>query len=127
MEKITLKFEKFQKALSTLESIYLKPVLEDRSTIDATIQRFEFTFELFWKFLKDFFEERDLKLNYPKEIIKEAYQVGLIHNETLWLQMLVDRNMTPHTYDEELANEIFIRIKQYVPLLRDFCEKIKSE
>ncbi|AFC71683.1 nucleotidyltransferase substrate binding protein [Rickettsia australis str. Cutlack] len=55
MSKINLKLEKFRKAFMTLEDIYLKPVTEDRAYIDATIQRFEFTFELAWKFLKEYF------------------------------------------------------------------------
>lgn len=53
MSKSKIKFEKFKKALISLEGIYLKPMQDDRSNIDATIQRFAFTFELAWKFLKD--------------------------------------------------------------------------
>jgi len=115
MLKTQIKFEKFCKALATLEAIYLKPVMDDRANIDATIQRFEFTFELGWKFLKDYFAEKGIILNYPKEIIQEAFAVGLINNESLWLQMLFDRNMTSHTYNEQLADEIYHRIKNYVP------------
>ncbi|HQW57362.1 MAG TPA: HI0074 family nucleotidyltransferase substrate-binding subunit [Gammaproteobacteria bacterium] len=115
MLKTQIKFEKFCKALATLEAIYLKPVMDDRANIDATIQRFEFTFELGWKFLKDYFAEKGVILNYPKEIIQEAFAVGLINNESLWLQMLFDRNMTSHTYNEQLADEIYHRIKNYVP------------
>lgn len=128
MLKTQIKFEKFCKALATLEAIYLKPVMDDRANIDATIQRFEFTFELGWKFLKDYFEEKGLILNYPKEIIQEAFAVGLINDEYLWLQMLSDRNMTSHTYNEKLADEIYERIKKYVPELKkivisDICNK----
>lgn len=46
MLKSNIKFEKFNKALIALETIYLKPMQEDRSNIDATMQRFEFTFEV---------------------------------------------------------------------------------
>ncbi len=118
MLKTQIKFEKFCKALATLEAIYLKPVMDDRANIDATIQRFEFTFELGWKFLKDYFEEKGVVLNYPKEIIQEAFAAGLINDERLWLQMLSDRNMTFHTYNEKLADEIYERIKKYVPELK---------
>jgi nucleotidyltransferase substrate binding protein (TIGR01987 family) len=117
MLKTKVRFEKFKKALFALETIYLKPVQDDRSNIDATIQRFEFTFELSWKFLKDYFLERGIQLNYPKEVIKEAFAVGIINDETIWIEMLTDRNMTSHTYDEKLADEIYARIKLYVPEL----------
>lgn len=124
MTKIQIKFEKFQKALTSLEAIYMNPVMADRANIDATIQRFEFTFELAWKFLKDYFLEKGLPLNYPKEVIKEAFSIGLVDNERLWLQMLSDRNMTSHTYDEKLADEIYARIKTYVPELKILLKKV---
>jgi nucleotidyltransferase substrate binding protein (TIGR01987 family) len=126
LKKSSVKFEKFQKALVALETIYLKPMQEDRSNIDATIQRFEFTFELAWKFLKDYFSERGIELNYPKEVIQQAFNVNLIDNESLWVKMLKDRNMTSHTYDEKLADEIYVRIKLYVPELRCLLEKVAS-
>lgn len=118
MTKLDLKFQKFSKAFIALEAIYSKPVLEDRANIDATIQRFEFTFELAWKFLKEYFFDKDIVFNYPREVLQEAFAVGLIDNERLWLQMLTDRNMTSHTYDEKLADEIYMRIRNYVPELK---------
>ncbi len=124
MSKSEIKFEKFTKALISLEAIYLKPMQDDRSNVDATIQRFEFTFELAWKFLKDYFLERDLELHYPKEIIQEAFNVNLINNEIVWIKMLKDRNMTSHTYNEKLADEIYLRIRVYVPELRNLFNNI---
>lgn len=124
MSKIQLKFEKFHKALNTLEKIYLQPASEDRINIDATIQRFELTFELAWKYLKEYFYEKGIILHYPKEILKEAFTSHIIDNESLWLQMLNDRNMTSHTYDEKIADEIFTRIKLYVPELKKLIEYI---
>lgn len=47
-------FQKVEKTLVSLEVIIKKPMDEDRRNVDATIQRFEFTIELFWKFLKNF-------------------------------------------------------------------------
>ena len=127
MLKSKIKLEKFKKALISLESIYLKPIQQDRANVDATIQRFEFTFELAWKFLKDYFSERDIQLNYPKEVIQEAFSVDLIEEEDVWVKMLKDRNMTSHTYDEKLANDIYSRIKLYVPKLRNLLDKIESQ
>lgn len=124
MLKSKIKFDKFKKALLSLEAIYLKSVQDDRANIDATIQRFEFTFELAWKFLKDYLLEQGIELNYPKEVIQEVFSVNLIDNEEVWIQMLKDRNMTSHTYNEKLADEIYIRIKSYVPELRNLLDKI---
>lgn len=86
---------------------------------DALIQRFEFTFELSWKALKEFMIENGLKddLNFPKQILKEAYQLKLIENENVWLEMLNTRNLTSHIYDENTANRIS----------HDICEKFWDE
>jgi nucleotidyltransferase substrate binding protein (TIGR01987 family) len=121
-----IKFEKFEKALISLEAIYLKPMQDDRSNVDATIQRFEFTFELAWKFLKDYFFEQGIELNYPKEVLQQAFKVDLISDERVWLKMLNDRNMTSHTYNQQLADEIYCSIKLYVPDLRDLLNKVRK-
>ncbi|MDF3048134.1 MAG: Nucleotidyltransferase substrate binding protein [Candidatus Midichloriaceae bacterium] len=126
MQKSLIKLDKFKKALISLEAIYDKPMQEDRSNIDATIQRFEFTFELFWKSLKDLFYEQGIELNYPKEVIKQAYANKLLDDESIWLQMLKDRNLTSHTYDEVLADEIFKNIKLYTPLFRKALLQIEK-
>nr|WP_237737614.1 nucleotidyltransferase substrate binding protein [Rickettsia sibirica] len=119
MSKINLKLEKFRKAFMKLEDIYLKPTTEDRAYIDATIQRFEFTFELAWKFLKEYFSQKGTFLHYPKEVIKEAFVAGIINDESLWIYMLTDRsNMISYTYDKKLADEIYNRIRNYVPELK---------
>ena len=126
MLKSKIKLDKFKKALFALEAIYLKPMQEDRSNVDATIQRFEFTFELTWKFLKDYFLERGMDLNFPKEIFQQAFAVKLIDYEEKWLAMLNDRNLTSHTYNEKLANEIYFRIQTYVPMFRSLIDVIDT-
>ncbi len=110
MKKLELNFKKLTKALQSLESVCEKAEPNNRIYIDATIQRFEFTFELFWKTLKVYFQENGLELLYPKEILQEAYADKILVHEELWLQMLFDRNLTSHTYHETLADEIFHRI-----------------
>lgn len=131
MQKIINKLSKLEKAVTSLEEIYLKENVEHRMHIDATIQRFEFTFELFWKCLKDWFSYNGLDLNFPKEILQEAYKTDFIENEKLWIEMLKDRNLTSRTYDEELADKIFARIKKYTPEIRKAFDiidaKVKKE
>jgi nucleotidyltransferase substrate binding protein (TIGR01987 family) len=83
--------------------------------VDATIQRFEFVFELTWKALKRALEIEGFICRTPRETLKTAYQAGWIHDEILWLQMLDDRNLTAHTYDESTALQICENIKVYFP------------
>jgi len=124
MSKMKLEINKLRKALVSLEAIYLQSNREDRSNIDATIQRFEFTFELFWKTMKTFLNQKGVEVNYPKDVLKEAYASHFLEDEAVWLGMIKDRNLTSHTYDEALADEIFNRIKLYVPVFRQAFDKL---
>ena len=91
---------------------------------DATIQRFEFTVELFWKSLKKILEYEKIDANTPRAVLKESYQVGLIDDEKKWLMVVEDRNRSSHTYSEKAAKEIYERIKSYVPFLEKSWEQI---
>ncbi len=126
MSKMKLEINKLRKALVSLEAIYLQPNREDRSNIDATIQRFEFTFELFWKTMKTFLNQKGVEVNYPKDVLKEAYASHFLEDEAIWLGMIKDRNLTSHTYDEALADEIFNRMKGYVPVFRQAFDKLSK-
>jgi nucleotidyltransferase substrate binding protein (TIGR01987 family) len=115
--QIVFAFDQCQKALQALTLIVNKPTTDDRAYIDATIQRFEFTIELFWKLLKKILQNKGVDVIYPKDVIQKAYAGQLINNEELWLAMIYDRNMSSHTYNQDLADEIYARIKTYVPEL----------
>lgn len=80
---------------------------------DAVIQRFEFWFELVWKTLKLYLERQGHECGGPRQTLKRAFTEGLISTPEegdVWLQMLEDRNLTTHAYDQELA----IRIYQHI-------------
>lgn len=125
-EKIKLGYEKLKKALIALETVASKTPREDRETIDATIQRYEFTFELFWKFLKCILEEKGIDVRSPRDVLEESYQEGFIENENQWIQMLKDRNMISHLYDEKLADDVYSNIKKHLPLMKETFEKLKT-
>ena len=91
---------------------------------DATIQRFEFTVELFWKTLKRILENEKIDARTPKQVLRDSYQVGLINDEEYWLMMLEDRNRSSHTYSEKAAKEVYGRIKKYVIFLEKELESV---
>jgi nucleotidyltransferase substrate binding protein (TIGR01987 family) len=95
--------------------------------IDGTIQRFEFVFELMWKTFKRALEIEGIKCQTPRETLKAAYQIGWIDVEELWLQMLDDRNMTSHTYDEPTANQIYANIQTYYPEILKVTQFIRQK
>ena len=97
---------------------------------DATIQRFEFTFEVVWKTLKLYLERQGYECGGPRPTLKKAFAESLIPNPEeadVWLQMLEDRNLTAHAYDEALANRIYGRIvRDYASLLGNMAQKIQT-
>ncbi len=104
-------FERLGNALDRLDEILQCQPDANRAYIDASIQRFEFCIELFWKALKRLLYDLGKDLTFPKEILQEAYQGHLIDDEQAWLMMLKDRNQASHTYHEGLADEVYENIK----------------
>ena len=75
------------------------------------IQSFEYTHELAWNTLKDFFEGRGARNLYgSKDVTREAFKRGLIENGEAWMDMIENRNLTSHTYDEAVASQIIYAI-----------------
>lgn len=124
--EINLKFSILGKALTRFEEALKFPHDEGRGYIDATIQRFEFTIELFWKLLKRLLYAKGVEAQFPKDVLRSAYQGKLINNEKMWLAMLNDRNQTSHTYDEELADEIYKHCHDYAKHFRKTYDDLFS-
>ena len=95
---------------------------------DAVIQRFEFTFELTWKTLKLYLERQGLETGGPRQTFRKAFVEGLVptaEEGDVWMRMLEDRNLTVHTYDESLAEQIYQRIvSDYAPILQSLTARI---
>ena len=118
--------ENFKNALKRLEESVKKA--ETDLEIDGVIQRFEFTFELMWKLIKVYLESEGIICRSPKSCLKEAYQGGVIFGEEIWLEMLNDRNLSVHIYDQKTSREVFERIKSdYVKELLILLKKMEQD
>lgn len=110
----------FTKAMKLLEMALAieQPDMVQKAGI---IQLFEMSFELAWKLLKDFLEDQGFQeVSSPRAALKKAFEVGLIQNGHHWMQLLEDRNLTSHTYDEDKATEMEQLINdKYYPILRE--------
>lgn len=129
MTKLENKYTAFDTALVRLkEAIDLYHEQENPVLLDGTIQRFEFCVELGWKLLKEYLEyEKIGEFNSPRSTIKECFSIGIIEDAEQWLDMLDDRNLTRHTYDEEIAKEIYRNIiSKYYDVLVNTRNKVKS-
>jgi nucleotidyltransferase substrate binding protein (TIGR01987 family) len=95
--------------------------------IDGTIQRFEFTFELFWKVVRRLLALQGVDANSPKAVLQGAYRLGWLDDEQEWLDVLKDRNLTAHTYQEALALEIYRRIPAHHAAMRAAFDRLREQ
>lgn len=128
MERLRLKYQDAFNALKTIEDILKEPF--SMIIRDATIQRFEYTFEALWKFLKEYLKEKEgIVSNSPKACFKEIFSLGfLTEEETVrCLEMTDRRNDTSHTYKEEVAKLIYSKIKGYYTLMKNLLDQFEDK
>ncbi len=131
---LTKKLNDFSSALKRLEEAHVKALetggSENYSFFrDSTIQRFEFTLEIAWKSIKSFLlEQEGIECRSPKGCIREFSATGYIDaDETVrMLQMIDDRNLASHTYHENIAEEIFGHIQNYLEILQKVYRAMKD-
>ncbi|MBS9782108.1 MAG: nucleotidyltransferase substrate binding protein [Gammaproteobacteria bacterium] len=104
------RFENFEKAFKQLQEAVNRADELDRLGKEGLIQRFEYTFELSWKTLKDYLEAQGLQATSPRQTLKVAFQYNLIDDGELWLIMLDKRNLMAHTYNEDYFIAVFSAI-----------------
>lgn len=126
MERLRQRLELANKALETLNEVLQ---IGSPSTIerDASIQRFQYSFEALWKLAKRYLREIEgVDLGSPKGVIRTCREVGLFNDEEtiVALEMVDDRNLTVHTYNEELAEEIYNKLNKYNVLMNSLVERI---
>ncbi len=104
------------KALKEPESEFIR---------DASIQRFEFTYELLWKTLKVFLEEiHGVRAISPRQAFKESFTLELIDREDVFLEMLEARNQLAHTYNEKQAGLIYRQLTKFLDAFKKVMENL---
>jgi len=112
----------YVQAVSRLEDALRQP--KNEFIRDAVIQRFEFCFELAWKMLRLKLQDEGLAVNTPRETLQQALTAGMLADGNGWSAMQKMRNLTSHTYDESLAEQVYLYVAQSgVMLLRQLAEK----
>jgi len=107
MKTENFKLAPLEKALASLEEAIHTPK-KDNFVRDATIQRFEYSYELSWKFLKRYLKEFvGIEEHQIKQIYREASKIKLIENPEVWFSYHEARNLTVHTYNEDVAEETY--------------------
>ena len=125
------RFENFERAFRLLE----EPLTADTKALsdlekEGVIQRFEYTFELARKTLKDYLVYSGVAFDQitPRSVIKEAFAARIIADGQTWIDMLEQRNAMSHTYDSEKFEAAFRNISQrYVKALEQVFEWLRQK
>lgn len=96
--------EKFESAVNRYEE-FKNEGFED-IYLDLIVKRFEFTYEMSWKALKRYLEFLGFEIKNPRQSFKEGYSQQILENENVWLEMIEQRNLSSHVYDEIEISEI---------------------
>lgn len=88
---------------------------------EGIIQRFEYTHELAWNLMKDYAEyQGNANIRGSRDATREAFKMGIISKSEIWMDMIQSRNLTSHTYNQETADEIYLKIvNDYYPAFND--------
>ncbi len=125
------RYSNFNKAFSQLQNAVNRIDELDDLAKEGLVQRFEYTFELAWKTLKDYLESKGEEVKFARDVIKQSFQFELIENGELWLLMLEKRNLMSHTYNEEIFQEVVSQIAQNffpeIEKLNNFFQKEVNE
>jgi nucleotidyltransferase substrate binding protein (TIGR01987 family) len=106
------RFKNFSKALSQMEKFIVKGPDLNEMEIQGMIKSFEYTFELAWNLVKDYYEYQGVTdIQGSRDAFRLAFNRGLFSDGENWMKMIISRTKTTHTYNEETANEIADAIK----------------
>jgi len=120
----------FEQALSQLEGAVRLLRKRDLSELEkqGLIQAFEFTHELAWNLLKDYFRyQGDENITGSRDASRLAFQRGLVSDGEGWMEMIKSRNQTSHTYNRKTADDIVGKVNQrYLKLFQELLTTMKN-
>lgn len=92
------------------------------------IQAFEFTHELAWNVMKDYFAyQGDASITGSRDAVRESFNKDLVADGEGWMEMIKSRNRSSHTYNKKVAEEIADKIvTRYHPLFQAFLHRMKG-
>ncbi|MBN3582850.1 nucleotidyltransferase substrate binding protein [Algoriphagus aestuarii] len=101
----------------------------DEMIKEGLIQRFEYTHELAWNVMKDYaIYQGNTNVGGSRDATREAFQLKLVSDGKVWMDMIGSRNKTSHTYNEETADEIYSKIlNEYYPAFLEFQKNMEAK
>ncbi|MDX9731323.1 MAG: HI0074 family nucleotidyltransferase substrate-binding subunit [Bdellovibrionales bacterium] len=114
-------FNEYEKAVSRLEDALNQN--KNEFIRDSVIQRFEFCVELAWKTSKKIM---GASTTAPKDVIREMAQSGYIEDAQSWLFAIDMRNLSSHTYKEDMAEKVYGFAAGFLPQLKQLLSHLQA-
>ena len=128
------RFQNFDRAFVLLrDALENGPDSLNQLEKEGVIQRFEFSFELAWKTLKDYMEEDGVVFATitPRQVLKEAFAAKILKDGQVWIDMLDHRNLLSHTYNlvkfEQAVKSVHDRYLDAFDRLHEFLQEEAME
>lgn len=119
---MTNETKELEKAVKRLKEALDQP--KDEFIRDSVIQRFEFCVELSWKTARRLM---GTSTTAPREVIREMGQNAYIDDVPEWLKAIEMRNLSFHTYKEELAEKVYNFVKEFFPKFESLSEYLRKK
>ncbi len=137
MEKLKLDLEQLNKALKTLNDSF--SILQEAQAMghqgfidaakDSIIQRFEYSYEQFWKFLKKYLETvyHLEDIHSSRRVFHAAVKIELCTPDEgdVFIDMADDRNETSHTYSVEASRIVLADVPRYYSAMIIVVQRFK--
>ena len=124
------RFDNYSKALNAFRGAIALANQRQLSDLEkqGLIQSFEFCHELAWNTLKDLLEHQGITgMLGSRDAVRESFARGLIQQGDVWMDMIKSRNLSTHTYNKNVADEIVKKIRtDYSPCFEDLFIKLRS-
>ena len=122
------RFENYRKALPQLtQAVGMYDESAEALIREGILHRFEFTHELAWKVMKDFLEyEGHQNITGSRSASRQAFALGLLEGDAqVWMDMIHSRSRTVHTYDAQILEDEFRKVRyRYTPAFVQFEQKM---
>lgn len=95
--------------------------------LDLAVKRFEFTYEMSWKAIRRFLDFIGIEAKYPRACFKEAYAIGLLSKEAVWLEMIEQRNLTSDVYNQDEVKGILTRLRDFEEAFVELLSRLETK
>ena len=93
---------------------------------DSVIQRFEITYDSIFKYLQTLFYKRGIDVGSPRDAFQQCLSQKITNEQEtdILFDMVTDRNLTSHLYNQEMADKVYNRVDKYNKIIQVILKRV---